>query len=235
MRPFARTLTRVAPVIGLLAVFACGRSASAQDSTAQGRVLVTSAAVAGTIDHRVDVGGGVERTTGPVFGIQVDASRNPDLIVSLRALGGSLSPRSPVADQRDVGEIGGDVRIRVLSWLDARGGATVRSFTSELARQRWTELSVGADMRVGMLGGRIDGTAGAALLPYVRVSGHQSPGLAIAASMGLRHTSKRYELGLLYQLERYDFAALSGVSRAEEHSVLLLRAGYRIGIGHSAR
>ena len=57
-----------------------------------------------------------------------------------------------------------------------------------------------------MLGGAIEGTAGAALLPYVRVSGHASPRLAMAASMGLRHASRRFEVGLLYQLERYDDA-----------------------------
>jgi hypothetical protein len=187
------------------------------------------------IDHRVDAGDGVERMSGPVFGMQIDASRGPTLLVSLRALGGSLDARSRVADPRDVGEVGADARVRVLSWLDARAGATVRGFTSSLARQRWTQLSLGADTRVPMLGGAIEGTAGAALLPYVRVSGHASPRLAVAASMGLRHASRRYEVGLLYQLERYDFAEVAGVSRAEEHGALLLRAGYRLGLGRTAR
>jgi hypothetical protein len=187
------------------------------------------------VDHRVEAGAGIERTSGPVFGIRVDASRGQDLVVSLRAIGGTLDARSHFADPRDVGEIGADARLRVLSWLDARAGATVRAFSSSLARQRWTLLSLGADTRVPMLGGVIEGTAGAALLPYVRVSGHASPRLAVAASMGLRHASRRYEVGLLYQLERYDFAEVAGVSRAEEHGALLLRAGYRMGVSRATR
>ena len=90
-------------------------------------------------------------------------------------------------------------------------------------------------MRVGILGGRIEGTAGAALLPWVQVSGHQAPHFAVAASMGLRHVNHRYEIGLLYQLERYDFPDVAGVSRVEEHSALLLRAGYRLGSGALTR
>jgi hypothetical protein len=218
-----------------LGAFAPASNAHAQDVAPHGRTLLTASAIAGMVDHRADIGTGVERTSGPVFGIQLDAWRSPALMLSVHGAGGTLDSRSPLAGQRDIGEVGADARMRVLSWLDARAGATVRSFTSELARQRWTQLSVGADSRIAMLGGRIDGTAGAALLPFVRVSGHEAPRLAFAASMGLHHSSRRFDLGLLYQLERYDFAETAGASRKEEHSVLLLRAGYRMSVGRFAR
>ena len=220
-------------VLGVMTTFAVAPVLCAQDVQPPGRVLITGAAVLGMLDHRVDVGAGVERASGPVFGIQLDASQGRELSFALRALGGTLDARSPAAEARDVGEVQGDARMRVLPWLDARAGATVRGFTSPLARQRWTQLSVGADTRIGMLGGRIEGTAGAALLPYVRVTGHDSPRLAIAASMGLRHSNRRFELGLAYALERYDFAEVAGVRRLEEHSSLVLRAGYRLGVGRT--
>jgi hypothetical protein len=203
----------------------------AQDIDSPGRVLLTGAAVLGMLDHRVDAGAGVERTSGPVFGFQLDASQGADLSFALRALGGTLDGRSPAAEARDVGEVQADARMRVLPWLDFRAGATVRGFTSALARQRWTQLSIGADTRIAMLGGSIEGTAGAALLPYVGVTGHDSPRLAIAASMGLRHSNPRYEIGLSYALERYDFAEVAGVRRLEENSSLVLRAGYKLGVG----
>lgn len=218
-----------------VATLAAGTSASCQESATPPRTLVTASAVVGVADHRVDAGAGFERTSGPVFGLQVDALSGRDLSLSIRGVGGTLDARSGAADQRDVGEIGAEARLRVLSWLDARGGAMVRSFTSQLARQRWTQLSIGADARVPMLNGRIEGTAGAALLPYVRVSGHDSPRLSIAACMGLSHTSRRFDLGLLYQLERFDFADVAGANRLEEHSSLLVRAGYRVDIGRIAR
>lgn len=218
-----------------MATLAVAPMLHAQDVRPPARVLLTGAVVLGLLDHRVDVGAGVERTSGPVFGIQLDASRGPELSVALRALGGTLDARSRAADARDVGEVQADARLHVLPWLDARAGATVRSFTSALARQRWTQLSVGADTRIAMIDGRIEGTAGAALLPYVRVSGHDSPRLAIAASMGLRHSNRRFEIGLAYALERYDFAEATGVRRMEEHSSLVIRAGYRLGVGHEGR
>ena len=218
-------------ILSVMTTLAVAPALRGQDIQPPGRVLITGAAVVGMFDHRVDAGAGVERTSGPVFGVQLDASQGPELSFALRALGGTLDARSPAAESRDVGEIQADARMHVLPWLDARAGATVRGFTSALARQRWTQLSVGADTRIGMLGDRIEGTAGAALLPYVRVSGHDSPRLAIAASMGIRHSNRRFEIGLAYALERYDFAEVAGVRRLEEHSSLVLRAGYRLGVG----
>ena len=229
-------MTRGASLLALcVATLGVVTQAQSQETAPVNPRIVTTSAVIGLVDHSVDAGAGIERTSGPVFGIQLDARQSPDLLLSVRGVGGTLDARSTTADQRDVGEIGADARWRVLSWLDARGGAMVRSFTSQLARQRWTQLSIGADMRIAMLNGRIEGSAGAALLPYVRVSGHDSPRLAIAASMGLHHTSRRFDLGLLYQLERFDFAEVAGASRLEEHSSLLVRAGYRLDVSRIAR
>jgi hypothetical protein len=222
-------------VATMVALISLVPTLGAQDSTSQHGVLVTGSAIAGLLDHRVEAGAGIERTSGPVFGVQFDASRSSALVLTVRAVGGTLGARTRAADPRDVGEIDADARMRVLSWLDVRAGVTVRGFSNQLARQRWTQLAVGAESRIPMLDGRIEGVFGAALVPFVSVTGHESPRLAMAASMGVRHMSRRFELGLLYQLERYDFAEQSGVTRAEEHSALLLRAGYRLGIRRATR
>ena len=140
---------RGAFILGVMATLAVAPVLRAQDIQPPGRVLLTGAAVLGMLDHRVDAGAGVERTSGPVFGIQLDATQGPELSFSLRALGGTLDARSPDAEARDVGEVQADARMRVLPWLVARAGATVRGFTSTLARQRWTQFALGADTRRG--------------------------------------------------------------------------------------
>lgn len=185
--------------------------------------------VTAVADHRVDASLGFERTAGPLFGVQLEAIPLEGTLIALRAVGGTLSARSPAADERDMGEIAAIGRMRLLRWLDARGAITTRTFSSPLARQRWTSVSLGPDLRMTMLDGRIEGTAGAQLLPIVHISRHSSPDLGVAASMGIRHVSHRYILALAYQLERFDFASVAGERRIEEHSMLVLRAGYRFG------
>jgi hypothetical protein len=186
--------------------------------------------VGSAIDHRVKANTDFERTTGPLFGVQVDAVPLEGMVLSLRALGGALRPaHGSAADARDLGEVAAVMRMRLLPWLDGRGGLVSRTFSSSLARQRWTTAQIGAEVRIPMLDGRIEGTAGGLLLPIVRVSGHSSPDLAIGTSMGIRHVSRRYILALNYQLERYDFPEVSGTRRVEEHSTLSIRAGYRFG------
>ena len=218
----------------LLAVAALPAGARAQSAWTESALTRTRPAVSATValmEHRVAADPGYERASGPVFGAQFDFVPMPNTSVSLRALGGTLDPRSPAAEGRDVGELDARARMRLLPWLDAAAGATVRSFSSTLARQRWTQFSLGAESRMSMLQGRIVGVAGGSLLPLVRVSGQPSPTLAIAALMGVRSTTRQYELGLDYLVERYDFAATPGrVKRAEGNAVLAIRAGYRFQV-----
>lgn len=223
----ARTLR----AIGALLVLALPSVGGAQSlgSRLADRFQPAASAVVALADHRVDAGLGFERTAGALFGVQVEAIPLEGTLLSLRALGGSLGSHSPAADQRDVGEVTATARWRLVPWLDARAGFTTRTFTSSLARQRWTSAAVGADLRMTMLEGRVEGTTGAQLLPLVRVSGHESPDVAFGASMGIRYVARRYLVALGYQLERYDFPAVAGERRLEEHSALTLRAGYRFG------
>jgi hypothetical protein len=214
----------------LVATILGAATARAQSLTSRvvDRMQPTVSVLAGSADHRVDAQLGFEHTSGPFFGAQLDVIPLDGTRVTIRALGGALAaPRSSAAEERDLGELGATARLRLLDWLDARAGLTTRAFTGALARQRWTMGSLGAEARTTLLDGRIEGTAGAMLLPLVRVSGHSSPDLAVAGSTGLRYLTRHWDLGLGYQLERYDFPAVAGMRRLEEHSMLTLRAGYR--------
>jgi hypothetical protein len=220
--------------LGVLLAVVVAPNAAAQSAwieSALARTRPTLSATLGLMEHRVVAQPGYERALGPVFGAQVDVVPMPNASLSLRVLGGTLDPRSPAAEAREVGELDARARLRVLPWLDAGAGASVRSFTSTLARQKWTQFSIGAESRMSMLSGRIIGLAGASLIPAVRVSGQESPTLAIAAVMGIRSTTRQYELGLDYTVERYDFPTTAGrVKRAEGNSVLAIRAGYRFRV-----
>lgn len=223
-------LRRVRALCGLLAL-ALPAMARAQSlaSRFDDRFQPAASAIAGLADHRVDAGLGFERTTGVLFGVQVEATPLEGTLLSVRALGGSLGARTSSTDRRDLGEVTATGRMRLVPWLDARAGVTTRTFTSSLARQRWTSAAIGADVRMTMLEGRMEGTAGAQLLPLVRVSGHTSPDIAFGASMTLRYLARRYLVALGYQLERYDFPTIADQRRFEEHTLLTLRAGYRFG------
>jgi len=217
--------------LGALLAVALPAAAGAQSlgSRFADRFQPAASAIVALADHRVDAGLGFERTAGALFGVQGEVIPLEGTLLSIRALGGSLDTHNHAADPRDIGEVSATARWRLVPWLDARAGFTTRTFSSSLARQRWTSAAIGADLRMTMLEGRVEGTTGAQLLPLVRVSGHESPDVAFGASMALRYVARRYLVGLGYQLERYDFPTVAGERRLEEHSMLTLRAGYRFG------
>lgn len=227
-----RRLARSALALGSAAAIAAGTAAAQLPHLALPHVGLPTGAVsviAAAADHRVDAGLGFERSTGPLFGVQLDLESQAAMSLTLRALGGTIDPRTPAAEPRGVGQVSATGRLAVTSWLRATATARVRSYDGPLARQRWSELAVGGEGRTPLFGGRVDGTVGASLAPICRVSGLPSPNLAIAATAALRHSGERLDLALSYSLARYDFPEVRGVRRAEEESLLLVRAGLRIG------
>ncbi len=218
----------VSAAIIITAVFATlGSSAGAQ-----GRLTLPAGAVSfvsAVADHRVDAGFGYERSTGPLFGAQIDLEPTDRMTLTLRALGGTLEAQTPAAESRGLGEVMLSTRIDVLPWLRGTAAALTRSYDGALARQRWSELSVGGEGHLALVDGLVDGSIGFALAPLVQVSGQQGPDLSVAGSARLRHSGERLDLAIGYTLERYDFATSAGVSRVEEISMLVFRAGLRIG------
>ena len=199
---------------------------------AQGRLTLPTGAVsvvAASADHRVDTGLGPERSTGPLFGAQLDLEPDERVMVTLRALGGTLNPQTPAAETRAVGELALTTRLDMVSWFRGTVTALGRSYDGPLARQHWSELSLGGEGHGMLIDKILEASVGLSLAPVVKVSGRDGPDLAVAGLARLRHSGERLDLSLGYSLERYDFAGRGGTRRVEEISMLVFRAGLRIG------
>jgi hypothetical protein len=213
----------------LLAIVAAALPAAAG---AQGRLTLPAGAVsvvAASADHRVETGLGFERSTGPLFGAQLDLEPDERVMVTLRALGGTLNPQTAVAETRAVGELSLTTRLDMVSWFRGTVTALGRSYDGPLARQHWSELSLGGEGHGMLIDNMLEASVGLSLAPVVKVSGRDGPDLAVAGLARLRHSGERLDLSLGYSLERYDFAARGGTRRVEEISMLIFRAGLRIG------
>ena len=199
---------------------------------AQSRLTLPPGAVsviAASADHRVDTGAGIEQSTGPLFGAQLDLEPDDRVAFSLRALGGTLNPQTAGAETRDVGELSLTTRLDMVSWFRGTVTALGRSYNGALARQHWSELSLGGEGHGTLIDGILDASVGVSLAPLVQVSGRQRPDLAVAGVARLRHVGERLDLSLGYSLERYDFPSAGGARRVEELSMLVFRGGLRIG------
>jgi hypothetical protein len=199
---------------------------------AQGRLTLPKGAVsmvAASADHRVDTGLGLERSAGPLFGAQLDLEPDERVMVTLRALGGTLNPQTTAAETRSVGELALTTRLDMVSWFRGTVTALGRSYDGPLARQHWSELSLGGEGHGMLIDKMLEASVGLSLAPVVKVSGRDGPDLAVAGLARLRHSGERLDLSLGYSLERYDFAGRGGARRVEEISMLIFRAGLRIG------
>jgi hypothetical protein len=227
-------------VIGGAAALCIALASPAGPAAAQSRLTLPAGAVSVVMadaDHRIDAGFGTERTTGLLFGAQLDLEPADRMTLSLRALGGTLDAAraTPGAESRGVGELALTTRIDVLPWLRGTAAAVGRSYDGALARQHWTELSLGGEGHVALIEGVVDGSIGVSLSPMVKVTDRAGPDLAVGGTARLRHTGDRLDLALGYSLQRYDFPAAGGVRRVEEISMLVFRAGLRIGARRAAR
>ena len=205
-------------------------------AAAQGRLTLPTGAVSvvtALTDHRVKTGLGLERSAGPLFGAQLDLEPDERVMVTLRALGGTLNPKTPGAEARAVGELALTTRLDMVSWFRGTVTALGRSYDGPLARQHWSELSLGGEGHGVLIDKFLDASVGLSIAPVVRVSGRDGPDLAVAGLARLRHSGEHLDLSLGYSLERYDFAGRGGPGRVEEISMLVFRAGLRIGARRS--
>jgi len=220
-------------LVALLAIAIPGATAAGQG----GLTLPTGAVsvVAASADHRVDTGLGLERSAGPLFGAQLDLEPDERVMVTLRALGGTLNPKIPGSETRALGELALTTRLDMVSWFRGTVTALGRSYDGPLARQHWSELSLGGEGHGMLIDNLLEASVGLSLAPIVRVSGRRGPDLSVAGLARLRHSGERLDLSLGYSLERYDFAATADATprRVEEISMLVLRAGLRIGARRS--
>jgi hypothetical protein len=190
--------------------------------------LLTPSAGAWLAEHRVDLGSGVEVTSGPMLTFGIQSRFAGRLLASVELSGGTLSAKENAAD-RDIAELDIVTGYRAVSWLDVEVGFFTRTYSAALARQRWTALSLGGTVRLPFAAGGFAGVGRIAFLPVIAVSELASPAPALAAAAGIEYDVQGFTMGLSYAVERYAFPAQGGVLRSEQLSALRLRVAWHRG------
>lgn len=170
---------------------------------------VAQRVVTGTIrlaylEHRVDVGTGVELARGPTATGEVTIRLHPRWMGVIQMTGGQLKGSSGALD-RHVAEVGVAAQFTATPWLVMESGFTRRVYGTDLARQRWALLRVGGLASVPFAGDAVRGVIGAWWIPIANVPGLTLPNLRLAASAGLEYRRGRGRVSVRYGLERYDW------------------------------
>ena len=187
------------------------------------QLRATGTASASLFMHQVDIGYGVEESTGLVFGVEGAVEVGSRLVLAVHAAGGSLSTQAVGAQDRNVGEIGMRTSVLPKPWLALFGSATSRTYSTELARQRWTTVQVGAEAHADFATIPVRGVLRGALVPVVTVRGLPDPNVALTAAAGLEYSSGAFTGGMFYGLERYDFPDAGAGRRLEQVSTFSFR------------
>ena len=212
---------RAALASGLLLSFALAPAAGVAQIAASGTALVSFA------EHRVDIGYGVEKSSGLLLGAEGAVALWSRLTLGIRAAGGALSTQAVGAQDRDLGEVGIQASVVPARWLALRGGPTWRTYSTAIARQRWTMLELGAEARLDFATSPVRGVLRAGLLPVVSVEGLPGPDVALTAAAGIEYSAGSVTGGLFYGLERYDFPDHGAGRRLEQVSALTVRLSVR--------
>ena len=206
---------------------------AAQDTTPEitgpKKPAAVFAAVVGIADHRVDIGIGTEKTSGPVFGAEFELPFTRQLTMRGQAIAGKLSAGTSGIDDRTLTDFGATLSYDALSWGSLEIGSGIRSYTTTLATQRWSSIATGGRAHLEALDGLVSGHVNFAFLPLVSVSGIQSPSLGLQAGAGLGFRQRRLTAGLHYELERFSFPAQLGIQRIEQYAILRFRVGLALG------
>jgi hypothetical protein len=178
--------------------------------------------------HRVDAGYGVEPSSGMVGGSEVTVGAGDRFTVHLLAQAGSLKAQTPGAITRDIAEVAARLDAVTLHWLTVQVGAGHRTYSTLLARQAWTIISVGAEARLAFSESGVSGIVRGGILPGVWVNGLDRPDLAFAGAAGMEYRPGHAIVALVYALERYRFPAGAGAERREQTAALTLKVGWSL-------
>lgn len=198
-------------------------------SVGTGQTRVSGTGLVSLFDHQVDIGYGAEESTGLLLGAEGAVTFRSRLTLAARAAGGSLSTDAVGAESRDVGEVGIQASVDLMRWLALRGGATWRTYSTAIARQRWTMVEAAAEARFDFTTNAVRGVVRAGLLPVVSVNGLPRPDVALTAAAGIEYRSGVVTGGLFYGLERYDFPDRGAGRRLEQVSTLTFLLSVRRG------
>ena len=194
---------------------------------AAAQVLVSAGLLASLADHRVDVGSGVEHSTGTVAGGQ--AGLEWHLVrVNLSLVTGELGALGGNAVSRTMSEARLDASRPVRSWLTLHAGTVTRRYSSPIAAQRWNIVRTAVEGRFTMFDGILEAGAMGTFDPIVSVTGTRSPKLSIGGATSLAYRGKRLTVRLARTIERADFPPRDGTPRVEQLSMLTLGVGWRL-------
>jgi hypothetical protein len=178
-------------------------------------------------EHRVDIGPGVEVSSGPLVTLGVQRRLGTRWAVGLQAATGTLSSDANGVD-RDVAQLRLAAAFLATRWLEVEASYLTRTYAAPIARQRWNVLGTGVVLRLPFATTGLTGVGRLALLPVVSVSQQPSPGPAVTAAAGVEYALRRLVLGLFYGVERYDFPAAGGATRHEQLDQLTVRGVWRL-------
>ncbi len=179
-------------------------------------------------DHRVEAGLGVERATGLLVGGETRLRRRGIALTISGETGHLTAVQGSGGIDRDVSQLGAVAQFAPLPWLILESGVTIRSFSTVVARQRWTLVRAGAEARVPLSGDTFWAVGHAHLLPLVSVNGLPNAATAFDAGTGLAYRRGRLLFDLTYTLERCDFPSQGSTRRSEQLGTLALRGGVQL-------
>lgn len=180
------------------------------------------------VEHRVSMTGDVERVVGAVWGAGATLMTSDWLGARGRVAGGNLSARTDDAEARTFSEAELALVLTPDRWVSLDVGPVVRTMSTPLARQRWVELRAGSELGADLIDGVLRGTIRLSIAPWVSVTGHPTPDLAVGGGTGLHYAAGRLAASLAYSLDRYDFPVAGGARRLEQYSSLTARIGWRL-------
>ncbi|MEB3323406.1 MAG: hypothetical protein VKI81_11335, partial [Synechococcaceae cyanobacterium] len=186
-------------------------------------------AVGAFADHRLDLGLGLEKTTGPLFGAEFAILLSRRLEFTFRGMAGTLTASDALVEDRNVLSVEGTARYAALDFFDIEIGAGLRNFDTQLASQTWGWASAGIGLRGEALEGALRGRVGFSLLPIINVTGQTSPDFGLIGSAELEYRFSHFWVGVHYALSRYEFPDVAGVARVEQFSEIRLTLGWFIG------
>jgi hypothetical protein len=197
-------------------------------STARAQHTIVPFGTGAIVEHRVSMTGEIERVVGAVWGAGATMSLGEWLGARARIAGGSLSARTVDAEGRTFSEVDLAMILTPDRWVSLDAGTVVRTMSTPLARQRWVEVRAAGELGMDLIDGVLRANVRLSISPWVSVSGHPAPDLAIGGGTGLQYESGRLAASLAYALDRYDFPAAGSARRLEQHSSLTARIGWRV-------
>ena len=187
---------------------------------------VRVAAIVAHADHRVEAGFGPERSSGFLLGSELRLEAGRGLAFAAAGSAGKLAATASDALDRDLAQLNVGAELMPLGWLALEAGLIVRTYSTVVARQRWTLGRLGAEARVPLSGEVLHVLGRVSLFPSVSVNGLPGPDVAFETAVGLGYARGRWAVDLRYSLERCDFPSQGAGERSEQLTALALRVGW---------